>query len=82
MKKSSSGNKTLTVVLILVLLLIFFIFSSCSSKCCISEEGYWSLPFAGGDVVTDYPDPRRIESPLWKAMDQTDMSDEDDDYPV
>ena len=82
MKKSCSGDKTLIVVLVLVVLIVFLVFSSCSSKCRTSEEGYWSLPFSGGDVVTNYPDPHRIETPLWKAMDQADMSDENDDYPI
>lgn len=35
-------------------------------------EGYWSLPFGGGEVRTYAQDPHKIESPLGIAMDEQD----------
>lgn len=64
------------VSLLLIFILIgvlLYICSSCQMKCGPSSEGYWSLPFAGGDVRTYAPDPKKIEGKLGHAMDETDM---------
>lgn len=61
-----------TIVLILVIVLILGL-ALCGQK---YREGYWSLPFAGGDIRTYAPDPHRIEGPLGYALDQVDMGND------
>ena len=75
------GDNTNILLIVALALALVFLFSSCSLKCG-SAEGYWSLPFAGGDVRTFAPDPHRIEGPLGYAMDEADMSEENGDYPI
>lgn len=75
---------TLTIFFIVLLAVVaLFVFSSCTLSCNSSTEGYWSLPFGGGDVRTYAPDPHRIEGPLGRALDESDMGEGDSgDYPM
>ena len=60
---------------LIVLLLVLVAVVVCAHLMCNrSSEGYWSLPFAGGDIRTYAPDPHRIEGKLGRAMDETDIS--------
>ena len=67
----------LTILLVVILIgMAMFLLSSCLLKCGGGiTEGYWTLPFGGGAVITDVPDPQRIEGPVGRVMDETDMND-------
>lgn len=44
------------------------------------QEGYWSLPYAGGDVIVDSDvEQHKIEGPMGRAMDRIDS---DQGYPL
>ena len=67
------SDTSIILVIIVIVVVLFFAFSRCKIKCgCSSEERYYSLPFAGGAIRTYGPNKPRIESGLWKSMDQTD----------
>nr|QBK86415.1 MAG: hypothetical protein LCMAC102_02100 [Marseillevirus LCMAC102] len=65
----------LTILLIFVI--VFVLWFWCSTN---KIEDYWTLPFAGGDVRTFTPDPRRIEGPIGEVLDEVDM--DEGDYPI
>jgi len=74
-KVSTMKIDSVSLILILVLVgVLLFAFSSCQLTCGSSSEGYWSLPFAGGDIRTYAPDPKKIEGKLGEAVDEADMS--------
>lgn len=61
------------LVISLIIFVLFFIFYILKIELCgYSEERYYSLPFQGGAIRTYGPDKPRIESGLWKSMDQID----------
>lgn len=67
-------------VIIIVIVIVVIVALFCTSS---SNEGYWSLPFAGGDVITDNPDPHMIEDETGRVMDEVDMDEgSQGDYPM
>ena len=55
------------IVLIVAVFVVWLL-----SGMCGKDEGYMSLPFAGGAVRSYAPDPHRIEDQLWRDMDEDD----------
>lgn len=72
------------LIFILVVIFAFVMYYPLLWRYSVSaKEGYWSLPFSGGDVITDNPDPHMIEDETGRVMDRVDMDEGDsgDDYP-
>lgn len=74
-------NTILLIILVVLYAIAWFGVPLMYSK--QEREGYWSLPFSGGDVITDNPDPHMIEDETGRVMDRVDMDEGDsgDDYP-
>ncbi len=70
-------NCLIILLIFVIVIVLWFGYSTNES------ENYWTLPFAGGDVRTFAPDPRKIEGPVGRVMDEVDMDKGDEgDYPI
>jgi len=66
------------ILLIILFLMLWYIFFR------DGKEGYWTLPFAGGDVRTFGPEQHKISSVMRNEMSAYDMDlgPDGSDYPL